>query len=325
MRRPDGGRVGPEQASNSPQASRAPKRVKLARAAKVPKLAKQEKPAKLPQYSQPATSARAPRTARKVETSAAIARRELRDAVKARKAFERNESRRFTAHLRRRRITFFVVLGSVLGLGIFIGVGVFSPLMSLQTITVVGAHRVDSSAIIKDLQAQLGRPLPLVDTHSVEATLMKQPLVKSYSTQSIPPHTLVVNIVERAPIGYLDTAQGFSLVDPAGVSIEVTPDRQRELPIIDVKGASPTAHGFPAAVAVLSALPSRVRTQVDRVIATTTDDVSVILKGSNVRVIWGSPDQSSLKATVLATLMRAYPPHGGAIYDVSSPASVVVK
>ncbi len=322
MRRPDGGRVGPDQAPTSAQASRSAKKAKPVRVTKARKPAKQSKQ---PRSPQPAPAARSTRTVRRVEYAATIARRELREAVKARKAFERNESRRFTAHLRRRRITFFVIAGSVLGLGIFIGVGVFSPLMSLQTITVVGAHRVDASAIIKDLQTQLGRPLPLVDTHSVEATLMKQPLVKSYSTQSIPPHTLVVNIVERAPIGYLDTPQGFSLVDPAGVSIEVTSDRQRELPIIDVKGASPTAHGFPAAVAVLSALPSRVRSQVDRVIATTTDDVSVILKGSHVRVIWGSPDQSSLKATVLATLMRAYPPHGGAIYDVSSPASVVVK
>jgi cell division protein FtsQ len=262
---------------------------------------------------------------RKQLTAATEAKKALKEAVRARKAFERNEVRRFTAHLRRRRITFFTILGSVLGLAIFIGVGVFSPLMALQEVVVVGAKRVDAQAIVNDLNSQIGKPLPLVDTHSIEQILAKHPLVKSYSTQSIPPHKLVVNIVERAGIGYLQTPQGFSLVDPAGVSIEVTPTRASSLPVIEVTGASATSAGFPAAVAVLRALPAGMQDSVDRVIAATTDDVSIVLKKSNVRVVWGSPEQSDLKARVLTSLMAAYPPSRSSVYDVSSPASVVVR
>jgi cell division protein FtsQ len=270
-------------------------------------------------------SGRQPPAKRQEAFAATEARKRLKEAVKARKSFERNEVRRFTAHLRRRRIAFFAITGSILGLVIFVGIGVFSPLMALQEVVVTGTSRVDAKAIIGDLQSQIGKPLPLVDTRSVEAALAKQPLVKSYSTQSIPPHRLVVNIVERSPIGYLDTPQGFSLVDPAGVSIEVTEKRVASVPVIDVKGASATSQGFPAAVSVLRALPSSLQGQVDRIIATTTDDVSLILKKSNVRVVWGSADQSSLKSRVLASLMKSYPPSRGAVYDVSSPASVVVR
>ena len=271
-----------------------------------------------------APAARVTPAKRKENSAAAEAKRQLREAVRARKAFERNEVRRFTAHLRRRRITFFTILGSVVGLAIFIGVGVFSPLMSLQDVVVVGAQRVDAAAIVNDMQPQIGKPLPLVDTHSIEQVLAKHPLVKSYSTQSIPPHTLVVNIVERSPIGYLQTPQGFSLVDPAGVSIEVTATRVSSVPLIEVNGASATSAGFPAAVAVLRALPSGMQGTVDRVIATSTDDVSIVLKKSNVRVVWGSPEQSDLKSRVLSSLMTAYPPTRSSVYDVSSPASVVV-
>jgi cell division protein FtsQ len=285
--------------------------------------------------AQPSTTAAAKKSApkperltpagRKKASATAQARREVREAVKARKAFERNEIRRFTAHLRRRRITIFTIIGSVLGLAIFVGIGVFSPLMALQKVQVVGTNRVDQMAIVADLQNQIGRPLPLVDTRAIEQSLAKQPLVKSYSTQSIPPHTLVVRIVERSPIGYLQTSQGFNLVDPAGVSIELTPTRVSSVPLIVVNGGAATASGFPAAVAVLRALPASLQGKVDQVTATTTDDVSFVLKDSGVRVVWGSPEQSDLKARVLASLMKAHPASGSSVYDVSSPASVVVR
>jgi cell division protein FtsQ len=334
VKRPTGGRVGQPQESAQASASKPIKPEKPAKAPKPPRVAKSPKTAKTPRHTRvekraAAISAkenkRIPRAARKELSAAAEARRELREAVKARKAFERNEIRRFTAHLRRRRIAFFTILGSVIGLAIFVGVGVFSPLMALQKVVVVGASRVDASAIVADLSTQLGKPLPLVDTHIIEATLAKQPLVKSYSTQSIPPHTLIVNIVERSPIGYLRTAQGFSLVDPAGVSIEITKSRTVGAPLIEVNGGSATAQGFSAAVAVIQALPSTLHGEVDRVFAATTDDVSIILKGSGVRVVWGAPDKSALKARVLTSLMKAYPPSRRAVYDVSSPESVVVR
>jgi cell division protein FtsQ len=50
-----------------------------------------------------------------------------------------------------------------------------------------------------------------------------------------------------------------------------------------------------------------------------------VLKDSGVRVVWGAPEQSDLKARVLASLMKAHPPSRSSVYDVSSPASVVVR
>jgi cell division protein FtsQ len=320
MKRPTGGRVTP---AKSPQsAAQTVKPIKTTKAAKAAKSAKRDV-----DHASNATPAEQRVTpARRKEASAAVvARRQLKEAVKARKAFERNEIRRFTAHLRRRRIAFFTILGSVIGLLIFVGVGVFSPIMALQKVVVVGASRVDASAIVAELKSQIGKPLPLVDTRSIEATLAKQPLVKSYSTQSIPPHTLIVNIVERSAIGYLQTAQGFSLVDPAGVSIEVTKARVSGVPLIEVNGSSATSKGFAAAVSVIRSLPTSLQGKVDRVIAATTDDVTIVLKNSGVRVVWGSPENSALKARVLTSLMKAYPPWRHAEYDVSSPESVVVR
>ena len=38
----------------------------------------------------------------------------------------------------------------------------------------------------------------------------------------VPPDTLLIHIVERAPIGVIAAADGFRLVDPAGVTIDTT-------------------------------------------------------------------------------------------------------
>jgi cell division protein FtsQ len=249
----------------------------------------------------------------------------MRSAIGARKTAERNEIRRFTAHVRRRRQAALAIVACVTGLTAFVAVGTFSPVMALRTVTVDGTQRVDPELIVAGVTPQLGTPLPLVDANAIRDVIALQPLVKSFAIEAKPPHELVIHISERVPAGYLSGASGFTLVDPAGVTIEKTPERTLPLPVIDVKGASSTARGFPAAMAVLSALPGAVRSQVDRVSATTTDDVTLFLNPTGSRVIWGGPENSALKARVLSALIANYPLGSVSTYDVSAPTSAVVS
>jgi len=259
------------------------------------------------------------------ESEAAQARREMRAAIAARRTAERNEVRRFTAHVRRRRQAALAIVASVAGLAVFVAVGTFSPVLALRTVTVQGTQRVDPALIAEGLAPQLGKPLPLVDANAIRDVIALQPLVKSFAVEAKPPHDLVIHITERVAAGYLGGASGFTLVDPAGVTIEKSRERTVPLPLIDVKGASPTARGFPAAMAVLSALPDAVRSQVDRVAATTTDDVTLFLNPTGSRVFWGGPENAALKARVLSGLIANYPLGSVTTYDVSAPNSPVVS
>ncbi len=259
------------------------------------------------------------------ESDATRARREMRAAIAARKTAERNEIRRFTAHVRRRRQAALAIVASAVGLAAFVAVGTFSPVMALRTVTVEGTERVDPGLIAEGLAPQLGKPLPLVDANAVRDVIALQPLVKSFAIEAKPPHELVIHITERVPAGYLSGKSGFTLVDPAGVTIEKSRERTLPLPVIDVKGASSTAEGFPAAMAVLSALPGAVRSQVDRVAASTTDDVTLFLNPTGSRVIWGGPEDAALKARVLSALIANYPLGSVTTYDVSAPNSAVVS
>ncbi|RZU65481.1 cell division septal protein FtsQ [Microterricola gilva] len=248
------------------------------------------------------------------------ARARLRAATKARRAYERAEVRRFTRHLRRRRAAWLTGLGAVLALAIFVAVGTFSPLMALTTIQVEGTNRLLATDVSAALGGQIGTPLPLVDLGEVKSDLSQFSLIQSFSTESRPPNTLVVRIVERTPIGAIAGPSGFDLVDAAGVVIQTTPERPEGFPVVEAAGAE----GLAAAGSVVQALPDDIRPQVDVVRAASTDDVSLGLVGG-ASVAWGSAEESALKALVLSKLMAAAPPGTVSVYDVSSPASPVVR
>jgi len=248
---------------------------------------------------------------------------DLRRARRARKRYERGEVKRFTRRTRRRRAVWLISVGSVAAIVLLAVATAFSPLMDLTKIEVVGTSRLSSSAVSHALAGQLGRPLPLIDFGAIKKRLAGFALIRSYSTETHPPGTLIVRVVERVPIGVIQTAKGFELVDAAGVTISTTAQRPGGYPIVKLSeavGSRRSKPGFDASAAVLTALPPSVLPQVDSVTAKTTDDVTLTLRGGQ-QVLWGSPDQSELKAADLAALLKDAP--GASGYDVSSPQSPV--
>ncbi|TFC97089.1 FtsQ-type POTRA domain-containing protein [Cryobacterium breve] len=255
--------------------------------------------------------------------TSAGAKRKLRAARRARRLYEREEVRRFTWRSRRRRNAWLGSLGVVAALIAFVLLGTFSPLMALRTIEVVGANRVPAEQIQSALEGQLGTPLPLIDFADVKQELSAFTLIQSYVTESRPPNTLVVRIVEREPIGALMTESGFDLVDAAGVVIQSSAERPAGYATIDARAGVGSA-GFRAATAVIAALPPDIRSSLDTVTAATKDDVTLTLSGG-ARVVWGSAERSDFKAVVLAALIVTNPVGSVGEYDVSSPDSAVLR
>jgi cell division protein FtsQ len=219
-------------------------------------------------------------------------------------------------------------LGTAAFLVVAVTLTAFSPLMALRTIDVVGTDRIKASDVTAALKGQLGKPLPLVDFGAIRSDLDGFPLIRSFSTESHPPSTLVVRIVERVPVGVIVSGTSFRLVDAAKVTISTTPARPAGFPIIRATGpagSTDAKSGFDAAVAVLQALPANVLGSVDTITAATKDDVTFTLLGSGAKVVWGSADQSDLKAADLAAIMKSAGATAGSVFDVSSPHTVVRK
>jgi cell division protein FtsQ len=247
-----------------------------------------------------------------------------REAAKLRRRHERQEIRRFTARKRGRHRP-WVIAAAILGVLIVVSLaGAYSPLLAVRSIEVVGASRVNQAEITEALSDQLGRPLALVDAGAVKAVLVGYPLIASYSLESQPPSTLVVRIVEREPVGVLQSGSVYTLVDAAGVTIERSDQPIAGYPTLMVTGG-PTSKGFVAAAAVIRALPTDLRARVASVSASTADDVTLTLVDSPAEVVWGSPEDSAEKALILAKTMAATDPSQVNQYDVSSPSAAIVR
>ncbi|WP_345802318.1 FtsQ-type POTRA domain-containing protein [Microbacterium sp. AZCO] len=250
--------------------------------------------------------------------------RDVWKAARARRKALRAEVRRFTVRQRRRRMLWIGTAASLLLLVLTTLAAAYSPLFGVERITVEGTSLLDPAAVEKALSEQLGTPLPLVDESAVKADLVAFPLVQSYSLEARPPHELVVRIVERLPIGLIKTAAGYTLVDAAGVALSTTETPTAGTPLLTISGGTSSA-AFEAVGQVMRTLPASIRDQVTAIAASTPDDVTLTLGGTNTEVIWGSADQSALKAFVLETTMKSRPPATVTAYDVSSPAAVVVR
>ncbi|WP_323511291.1 FtsQ-type POTRA domain-containing protein [Subtercola sp. RTI3] len=296
-------------------------------------------PTSHPQGATPASAdSAAPRPTAKVKTAIgappsrsrsdeALARKNVRVAERRRRRYERAESRRFTERSRRRRLTWLISLGTLVGLIVVVVVTAYSPLFAVRSVSITGTSRIDAAQVEAALSGQVGRPLALVDYGSIQSQLAAFPLIQSYSTESQLPNTLVIRVVERQPVGSIVSASGagFDLVDPAGVVVEHSDARPAGFALIDLAGTPVGSPGFLAATTVLRTLPADLLANVDSISAATPDSVTMVLGGVGQKVIWGSSANSALKARVLDKLITTQSANEKLTYDVSSPESPVVE
>lgn len=280
-----------------------------------------------PQREQPprATSRPASKPSAAAPHPDALAKAELKRAARERKRFERAEVRRFTRRSRNRRITIAVVAGTVVTLVLLVLTAVFSPILALRQVSVDGTSRINAEEVVAALDDQLGTPLALIDFGKITQQLGAFPLIRSYVTETVPPDKLIIHIVERQPVGSIKVGDTYRLIDPAGVTVQESPERIAGVPLIDIAGADMSSPAFSSVVEVLLALPATVLGQVDTISAHTQDDVALVLTGVGQRVTWGSADDSVRKAALLSTLIAITDPALAGEFDVSAPSNPVFR
>jgi cell division protein FtsQ len=327
VKRPEGvsaptrrGQAAPASKLTPPQRSAAPPRVEKPRAQKS---SVERPPAEKARVEKPRRDTPPRPRTRPAASRDRTARADIKAAERARKRFERQEVKRFTRQSRRRRLTWAIAVGLLVAIVALVLTAVFSPLLALRTITIDGTSRLDSAKLQKAIDGQLGTPLALLDYGRITTELAPFSLIRSYVTEVVPPGTLVIHVVERTPVGALQTATGFELVDPAGVVVDTPAARPEGYPLIQLGTGKISGPGFASMTEVLLALPASVLAKVDTITALTHDDVTLTLTGSSQRVVWGSSDHSDAKAQVLAALIALHGGDGAGEYDVSAPGTAV--
>jgi cell division protein FtsQ len=248
-----------------------------------------------------------------------------RKAARASVRAQLNELRRFTKGSPLKRGVIFASIGSVAVLVALVLATIFTPMMAIDKIEIVGLHRLKQATVYNAVKSLEGTPLTLVDEGQIQKRLAGFPLIQSFTTVSLPPHTLQLYIQERQPIGVVTIGSTDYLYDPAGVQIGPTKSRSK-YPLILVNGDPAKSSNYREAVQVLLALPTTLYPNVASIQATSVDDVRIHLRGiANKQILWGDSSQSLLKSKVLTALMANVRKNTSVVLDVSSPTAPTVR
>lgn len=252
------------------------------------------------------------------------AKRRVKQAERDRKRRERKERRRFTQHQRVRRWKGLVLGGAVLLVVVFVAVGVFTPLMAVETVEVRGADRVEETTIVEALEGVVGIPLALVTDEDVREALSGMPLLLSYEVEKIPPHTLRVVVRERQPVVAIPQGEHLRLVDPSGVEITKVPvaDRPDGIPVAKGVGEAFESESFVALTTALQAMPPDLRERIVEISADTPQQIQLMLSDGLI-VMWGDASSNARKAIVLESILEALTDVSVRTIDVSSPEAPV--
>jgi cell division protein FtsQ len=252
------------------------------------------------------------------------AARDVRRARAERRRAERQEFRRFTVSTRKRRIHLIAGVGSLLALVMTVAVLTTSPIFSLKNIELEGVERLQESEVRTKLAGLVGMPLARVGPGDVADLLADYPLIRSVETRVDLPNTLVVSVVERTPLGAIQTPTGFDIVDQAAVVLWSESVKPTSLPVILV-APDPDSAPFRAIVRALDVLPPSVLARVDAVTADSQDTVRFSLQDTNHIVLWGSAELSEAKARALPAALVAAGTEGAKLIDLSTPETVVIR
>lgn len=284
-------------------------------------------PPRRPNSSSSAKPARTLRPVTQLESKASVRRQRGEERKSARAAVRKQlgEIRRFTKGSRLRRGIIYSSVGSVLALVLLVLATIYTPMMSIDKIEIVGLHRMKHSTVENAVKSLVGTPLTTVNEDDIQKRLSGFPLIESFTTVSLPPHTLQLFIRERQPLGIVTMGATDYLYDPAGVKIGPTTKRSK-YPLILVKGNPAHSASYKEAVSVLMALPADLYPKVASIQATSVDDVRIRLRAfANCQILWGDSSKSLLKSKVLRALLDTVKKRNFVVFDVSSPTAPTVR
>ncbi|MEX5301593.1 cell division protein FtsQ/DivIB [Kocuria sabuli] len=227
---------------------------------------------------------------------------------------------------RRRRHRLAAALGVLAALAVLAGVLFLSPALAVRDISVRGGELTDPASVEEALDGYRGVPLTRISKSEVRERVGAIPQVRSIEVLFEPPHHLVVELHERVPVAAVQDGDEFAVVDSEGVRLTtVASAEEAGVPVVtgdrDVLGSE----RFEAIADVLAALPESVLAQLRTASAESLSSVELAFADGRT-VVWGTAEDSELKAQVLRELVEARGADSGIeTYDVSSPTRPVVR
>jgi cell division protein FtsQ len=228
---------------------------------------------------------------------------------------------RADARARARRRRTGTVAFTIAAVALVAWAGWFSPLFALEAAKLdvaVTGESVDAAEVRAALSPFVGTPLPRLDPGAMVAAVEGLGGVRTATVTRAWPDGVGVVVVARVAIAAIPGDGGaYVIVDADGVALGQPVADPGALPVVSVPVGPEYARALGAVVSVLGALPTDLRQRIQSIGAQTEDTVQFTL-GDGTVVVWGSADDTALKAEVVLTLLNSGS-FNAATIDVSAP------
>jgi cell division protein FtsQ len=218
----------------------------------------------------------------------------------------------------RRALLAVVAVGVAAGLVWVLG---WSSILGVSDVEVSGATGAEATAVAELVGVPAGTPLARVDTDAVAQRVRERVTVAEASVRRAWPSTLAVDVVLRTPAIVVKNPQGqLEVVDAEGIAFGVVKAAPKGVPLVTARGSEgATREALQSALALLTALPSEMVTEVSGITVSSANLVTFTLGARTV--VWGSGEESERKVAILTALL----PTTATIIDVSAPDTPVTR
>jgi len=219
---------------------------------------------------------------------------------------------------RRRRVIGWSVGGGLLLLVVaLVYAGWFSPWLTAQRVEVHGTSLLTPDEVVQAAEVKMGVPLLSQDLAAVRGRVAALPEVRDVTVGTQFPETVVIDVTERVVVYQRARDDGVDWVDSDGVVFRHTDDPTG---VIQVETDTDDQRLLADVATVVLALPDDVSGKVRSFQADAVDQIEFHISGGRT-VVWGSADESDLKAQVLTALLTV----DASVYDVSAPLHPTTK
>ena len=227
------------------------------------------------------------------------------------------EPPRSSRRLPNRKLVLTAVGAALVG-ALVIWLVAFSTVLGVKSVVVRGEHTLSAATVLAAADVPDGRPLVRVDTAAIQRRVEALADVESAKVTTSLPNTIVIAVIERRPVGYVQAGGGDVLVDRTGAQYRTVSSAPAGLPLFALpSGASATPTGA-AVAAVASSLPHSLLVKVASIQAFDPTAITLLLTDQRV-VRWGSSFRNADKARILPTLLKQL----GTRFDVTNPDLVI--
>jgi cell division protein FtsQ len=196
----------------------------------------------------------------------------------------------------------------------------FSATLQVKRVDVVGNKLLSDARLREVADVPLGEQLALVDLGRADARVGSLAEIESVDVTRTWPDAVRIQVVERTAVAVVELAGRIRGLDADGIVFRDYKAVPKGMPRIR-PGAAAGTDALKEAATVVSALPEDLVTRVDHVEVATVDQITLVMRDGR-QVLWGSAEESELKAEVIDRLLAA---EKAQVYDVSVPGNPTVR